>query len=367
MPLEIGIWRIDTETKTLDMTGLDVEDRLEQILDDNITVLNPNWMIVGRQVRTAYGKVIDLLCMDRDGNLAAVELKRDMTERHTVAQALDYGSWVRQLKDDDLVRIFDGYRKTYHREKQTVSINEAFCKNFNLKQMPDELNESHELVIVGSSFDPATERIVQYLSEEYGVRINAVFFRVFRDGDREYLSRVWLREPTEVDARVEETRRDAEWNGEYYVSFGHDPQGRNWDDAIKYGFVSAGGGTWYSQTLKMLEPNSRIWVRIPSVGYVGVGIVEAPSVKVDQFIVDVPGQGKVPITKAPLKSPGIGQAAEDPIRSEYLVRVRWLKTFPLSQAISERGLFGNQNSVARPLTPVWVHTVQRLKERFGIS
>jgi Endonuclease NucS C-terminal domain len=171
MPLEIGIWRIDTETKTLDMTGLDVEDRLEQILDDNITVLNPNWMIVGRQVRTAYGKVIDLLCMDRDGNLAAVELKRDMTERHTVAQALDYGSWVRQLKDDDLVRIFDGYRKTYHREKQTVSINEAFCKNFNLKQMPDELNESHELVIVGSSFDPATERIVQYLSDEYGVRI----------------------------------------------------------------------------------------------------------------------------------------------------------------------------------------------------
>lgn len=367
MPLEIGIWRIDAGTKALDARGLDVENRLEEILDENISVLNPNWMVVGRQVRTSYGKIIDLLCMDRDGNLAAVELKRDMTERDTVAQALDYGSWVRQLKDDDLARIFDGYRRNYHREKQPVSINDAFCQHFNLRQMPEELNESHELVIVGSSLDPATERIVQYLSDEYGVRINAVFFRVFRDGDREYLSRVWLREPTEVDAGAEETRRDADWNGEYYVSFGHDSHGRNWEDAVKYGFFSAGGGTWYSQTLRLLEPNARIWVNIPATGYVGVGVVEAPSVKVDEFLVDVPGKGQVPITQAPLKSPGIGQNAEDPVRAEYLVRVRWLKTVSVSQAIKERGFFGNQNSVARPTTPSWVHTVQRLRERFGIS
>ena len=31
-----------------------------------------------------------------------------------------------------------------------------------------------------------------YLADEYGVAINAIFFRVFKDGDREYLSRAWL-------------------------------------------------------------------------------------------------------------------------------------------------------------------------------
>jgi hypothetical protein len=95
--------------------------------------------------------------------------------------------------------------------------------------------------------------------------------------------------------------------------------------------------------------------------------VEAPSVKVDEFLVDVPGKGSVPITQAPLKSPAIGQNADDPVKAEYLVRVRWLKTVQLSQAIKERGFFGNQNSVARPTTPSWVHTVQRLKERFAVS
>lgn len=76
--------------------------------------------------------------------------------------------------------------------------------------------------------------------------MNAVFFRVFKDGDREYLSRVWLRDPTLSESTPEaaEGRETAEWNGEYYVSFGHNADRRNWDDAVKYGFVSGGGGSW---------------------------------------------------------------------------------------------------------------------------
>nr|WP_291272251.1 hypothetical protein [Geothrix sp.] len=43
------------------------------------------------------------------------------------------------------------------------------------------------------------------------------------------------------------------WNGQYYVAFG-DEESRNWDEAIKYGFVSAGGGRWYSKTLADILP-----------------------------------------------------------------------------------------------------------------
>ena len=51
--------------------------------------------------------------------------------------------------------------------------------------LPDELNASHELVIVAARLDSSTERIVRYLAAEYGARINALFFRVFKDGERE--------------------------------------------------------------------------------------------------------------------------------------------------------------------------------------
>ena len=45
-----------------------------------------------------------------------------------------------------------------------------------------------------------------------------------------------------------------------YVSFG-DMSSRSWADALQYGFISAGGGSCYSQTLKLLSPGDRVWVK----------------------------------------------------------------------------------------------------------
>ena len=59
-------------------------------------------LVIGRQVRTPHGKYMDLLAMDSDGNLNALELKSDKTSREVVAQALDYGSWVSTLTREDV-------------------------------------------------------------------------------------------------------------------------------------------------------------------------------------------------------------------------------------------------------------------------
>ena len=56
--------------------------------------------------------------------------------------------------------------------------------------------------------------------------------------------------------------------------------------------------------------------------------------------------------------------ADDPEKSEYFVRVKWLHTVPESEAVDEVGLFGNQNTVCQPTTPKWRHTVERLKSQF---
>ena len=102
-----------------------------------------------------------------------------------------------------------------------ASLDEAFCAKFDTTSMPESLNEAHELVLVAGQLDDSSERIISYLADEYGVAINAVFFRFFRDGDNEYLSRAWLTDPGEVDAKVIEKREKGQWNGEFYVSFGH--------------------------------------------------------------------------------------------------------------------------------------------------
>jgi hypothetical protein len=142
---------------------------------------------------------------------------------------------------------------------------------------------------------------------------------------------------------------------------------RNWEDAVNYGFIGAGSGSWYTNTLHMLSPGARVWANIPGAGYVGVGLVVEPAVPVSQFTVGDKDGHQIPISKAALKGPGLSRNADNPELSEYLVRVKWIATLPVDKAIKEKGFFGNQNSVARPVSPKWDYTVRRLKERLSIS
>jgi hypothetical protein len=230
--------------------------------------------------------------------------------------------------------------------------------------LPEDLNQTHELVVIASQFDATSERIVNYLADIHDVSINAIFFNIFRDGDREYLARAWMRDPTEVEIEPE-SQAQGEWNGEFYASFGGN---RDWEEARKYGFISGGGGRFYSQTLKMLKPGDRVWVNVPGTGYVGVGRVEEPVVPIEKFMVPDAGGNRVPISKlSSLKIAGLTPSTEDPDKAEYMVRVHWDKAVPLNQAYKERGFFGVQHTVARPRDERWRHTVERLKQRFEVQ
>jgi hypothetical protein len=361
----LAVWRIGDAFASLAVSGIDDEKRLEDLLADDISIASPYWMVIGRQVATGYGTYVDLLAIDGAGKLIVLELKKNRTPREVVAQVLDYGSWVRELEDNDIAGIYGAYVEKHRPGDAGRSLDEAFCERFSLSEMPEVLNDGHELVVVASALDDSTERIVSYLADEYGVAVNAIFFRVFKDGDREYLTRAWLIDPVLAGEKTEKRSAKEPWNGEYYVSFGHDER-RQWEDARKYGFLSAGGGRWYSRTLDLLEPGARVWVNVPKHGYVGVGTVQEPAMRVGDFHFFAENGGKVPIAKATLVGKGILDDMDDDDKCERLVRVKWEKTVGVNEAISEKGFFGNQNSVCKPRAKKWRHTVERLKERFGI-
>ena len=369
MPLEMSVWRIDSGLSRVDPSTMDLESRLEDILAMDISVAATDWMVIGRQIPTPWGKYIDLLCIDSQGNLVVLELKRNKTEREVVAQVLDYGSYVRSIEAEEIPRIYTRYQKDYLPDQPSKSIEEAFCTQFRVKQLPEELNAMHTLVIVASTLDAATERIVGYLAEHYQVSINAVFFRVFKDGDREYITRAWLRDPSteeESGGPVGTKAEKVEWNNEYYVNFG-DNDNRSWDDAQKYGFVSAGYGPKYRQAMERLEPRNRIWVNVPGKGYVGVGEVTHAAVSVDKFMVTTEKGESIPILQAQLSCQTMGHSLGEVDNMEWLVKVKWLKTVPVDQAVYERGFFGNQHCVAQPRDKRWPFTVERLQQHFGIG
>lgn len=211
----------------------------------------------------------------------------------------------------------------------------------------------------------ARSAIINYLTDNYGVPVNAVFFRFFRDEGRDYLARTWLIEPDEAEIKASKaaSQKGTEpWNGrDFCVNIGEGPS-RTWDDCRKYGFVSGGGGR-FSQTLNLLFPGARVFVNIPGLGYVGVGTVKKPAVPVKDFNI-IAGDKEIPILQAPLKAANMGHDANDPDLCEYLVSVQWLKDVPKEQAYWEKGLFAIQHTACRLRNRF---TLERLVKHFGLE
>jgi hypothetical protein len=184
--------------KEISRSPLDLEERIERWILGDVSVLSPDLLIIGDQVATAYGKFIDLLCIDSSGNLVIVELKRDKTPREVTAQALDYASWVKDLSIEEIESIAAKHLKG-------ESLESAFRSKFET-DLPEVVNEHHAILIVASEIDDSTERIIRYLSETYGVDINAVRFQFFQSEGRELLVRTFTVAPQEVQTNTKKSK-----------------------------------------------------------------------------------------------------------------------------------------------------------------
>lgn len=363
MAIEQGIWRIGDKPIRLKSTSLASEELLEQQISQDLSLLNSDWLLIGRQVRTAFDKRIDLLAIDGDGSVVIIELKRDKTPRDVVAQTLDYASWVVGLSAEEINNIYADF--AVHHDIKSQSLDEAFQAKFSVELSNVEVNNTHQLVVVASELDASTERIINYLNDNSDVSINAVFFNVFEDNGNQYISRAWLIDPKETqDKAIAKAAATKEpWNGEFYVSYGG--ENRSWEDARKFGFISAGYGAWYSRTLSMLTEGDRIWVNIPGSGFVGVAQVIGEKTRLESL--SFPEYENKTILQLDVQGNYQELPTLDDNLAEYAVPVRWIYTVSESEAVSETGLFGNQNTVCKPRTSKWVHTVNRLKEVWHVE
>ena len=349
------VWSLD-EKKPLETASLIDEKELELLLRDSIEILSKEWLVIGNQVKTASGKYIDLLCIDHDGSMVVVELKKDMTPREVTAQVIDYAASVSKLTVEEIAQIYLSF------SSGTETLNDAFQRKFGETLDENSVNQNVKMVIVASKMDDGTERIIHFLRDVYRVDINILFFRVFQNGNDRLISRVWFEEDLE-DSSSEDLVKKASWNGEYYASFGGGS--RRWEDARKYGFISAGGRSWYSKTLMLLHPGDRIWVNVPHVGYVGVGIVTEEAKQAENVEFEIEGTSQK-MTDISLLG-NYFYATDDPEKAEFVVKVKWIKTVPTSTAVKELGFFGNQNSVCRPVSEKWDFTIRRLKKCWDVE
>ena len=66
---QVRLWEITPDRKLVEIAAetIGLEEWIEDWLESDISALDPDLMVIGRQVHTSFGGVIDLLCRKSSG------------------------------------------------------------------------------------------------------------------------------------------------------------------------------------------------------------------------------------------------------------------------------------------------------------
>ena len=153
------------------------ESDLEKLLEENPEYFfdDSKILIIGRQVPTNLGTWIDLLGLDKNGNTVIIELKRGKTPRETVAQLLEYASFIENLDYEALNNIYQAYVSeetsldNYHQEYFDIAIDDKVS-----------FNKSTKLVIVAQEISSSIKQTSLYLRKK-GLDIYCMEFKYFQN------------------------------------------------------------------------------------------------------------------------------------------------------------------------------------------
>jgi len=171
MSTEIKTWEIiDGELKSIETTLAENDrketEHLEKWIKTKPEVLGNDILIIGEQVYTKSGP-LDFLGIDNSGNLVIVELKRDKLARLVLAQAIDYAS---DLATWDIEKISAECLKYTGN-----SLEDYLTANFENVEIDDlTINQSQRLLLVGFSIEESLGRMIEWLSDNFDMAINAV-------------------------------------------------------------------------------------------------------------------------------------------------------------------------------------------------
>lgn len=171
MATEIKTWQIIEGKLQLLDTSMSQEGRtelydLEAWIVSNPNIIGSDLAIIGKQVSTKSGPM-DLLAIDKSGNLIIIELKRDKLPREALAQAIDYASDVAYWSIEKISEICT----KFNGKSLENTLSERF-QDIDLESI--NVNENQRIILVGFAIESSLERMIEWLADKFDVNINAV-------------------------------------------------------------------------------------------------------------------------------------------------------------------------------------------------
>ena len=129
-------------------------------------LLGEDLLIIGYEYdKFEVNERLDLLGLDKEGNLVIIEVKRDNTGGHVDFQALKYASYCARLSPQDILEIYSEYVRIFSQQLDPKEGLMEFLEVENEEELNTILNTSQRIIIVGKEIDKRILSVSTWLYE----------------------------------------------------------------------------------------------------------------------------------------------------------------------------------------------------------
>jgi hypothetical protein len=182
-----------------DFSKLDILERqdLEEWVIEESKILGEDLLVISSELQNYedINERLDVLALDRDGNLVVIELKRDKADKTTDLQAIKYASYIATFTAEDIQEEYRRFKKSRTEDEITPEeVGEKFSgfledSDKELRETDKgfidfSLNDKPRIMLVAGDFGKEVTSPVLWLTQEYGVDFTCVELEAFQHQQR---------------------------------------------------------------------------------------------------------------------------------------------------------------------------------------
>lgn len=177
------MYRVDKKDKTTDKIkeisfkecGLSERKDLQEWIANNPTILGEELLIIQKEFDgfSDTNERLDLLAIDKNGNLVIIENKLDNSGKNVVWQAMKYAGYCSSLKKEDIKNIFQQYLIKSGKQEEAEDVIVDFLEKDDFNEVQLNIDVSQRIILVAREFRKEVTNTVIW-ARKFGMKIQCI-------------------------------------------------------------------------------------------------------------------------------------------------------------------------------------------------
>jgi hypothetical protein len=146
----------------------DIKERnnIEEWIRKDSSILGEELLIIAHEYdKFEVNERLDLLALDKEGNLVIIEVKRDRTGGNVDFQAMKYCSYCSTFKPNQIIEMYEEYNKKFNIKEDAIESIMNFLDIDSEDLLNEVLNNGQRIIIVGKEIDKRILSVCAWLSQ----------------------------------------------------------------------------------------------------------------------------------------------------------------------------------------------------------